>query len=52
MNNEILIQITDSKMPEMATSGSAGYDLYASQKVLIKAGEFEKVPTGIKIAMP
>lgn len=52
MNNEILIQITDSKMPEMATAGAAGYDLYASKAVTIKAGEYEKVPTGIRISMP
>lgn len=52
MNNEILIQITDSKMPEMATAGAAGYDLCASKAVTIKAGEYEKVPTGIRISMP
>jgi dUTP pyrophosphatase len=51
-NNEVFIQITDSKIPEMATSGSAGYDLCASQKVIIKSGEYEKVPTGIRISMP
>ena len=50
--NEILIQITDSKMPEMATAGAAGYDLCASKAVTIKAGEYEKVPTGIRISMP
>lgn len=52
MNNEILIQITDSKMPEMATAGAAGYDLCASRSVTIKAGEYEKIPTGIRISMP
>ncbi len=49
---KVFIQITDSKLPEMATAGSAGYDLCASKAVTIKAGEFEKVPTGIRIAMP
>ena len=39
-------------MPEMATPGAAGYDLCASKAVTIKAGEFEKVPTGIRISMP
>ena len=52
MNNEILIQINDSKMPEMATPGAAGYDLCASKALIIKSGEFEKVPTGIRISMP
>ena len=36
----------------MATPGAAGYDLCASKAVTIKAGEFEKVPTGIRISMP
>ena len=51
-NEKVYIQITDSKMPEMATSGAAGYDLCASKAVTIKSGEFEKVPTGIRISMP
>ena len=51
-NEKVLIQITDSKMPEMATAGAAGYDLCASKSIIIKSGEFEKVPTGIKISMP
>lgn len=36
----------------MATAGAAGYDLCASEAVTIKAGEFGKVPTGVRIAMP
>ncbi len=51
-NIEVLIQINDSKMPVMATPGAAGYDLCASKAVTIKSGEFEKVPTGIRISMP
>ena len=49
---DVLIQINDSKLPVMATPGAAGYDLCASQAVTIKKGEFEKVPTGIRISMP
>ena len=49
---DVLIQISDSKMPIMATPGAAGYDLCASKAVTIKSGEFEKVPTGIRISMP
>lgn len=49
---KVLIQITDSKMPEMATTGASGYDLCASKSIIIKSGEFEKVPTGIRISMP
>ncbi len=51
-NEKILIQITDSKIPEMATTGASGYDLCASKSIIIKSGEFEKVPTGIRISMP
>ena len=51
-NLDVLIQINDSKMPVMATPGAAGYDLCASKAVTIKSGEFEKVPTGIRISMP
>ena len=51
-NNEVLIQINESKMPVLATPGAAGYDLSASKAVIIKSGEFEKVPTGIRISMP
>ena len=51
-NLDVLIQINDSKMPIMATPGAAGYDLCASKAVTIKSGEFEKVPTGIRISMP
>lgn len=49
---KVFIQINNSKMPEMATAGAAGYDLCASEAVTLKAGEFEKVPTGIRISMP
>lgn len=51
-NNEVFIQINESKMPVLATPGAAGYDLCASKAVIIKSGEFEKVPTGIRISMP
>lgn len=49
---KVYIQVSDSKMPERATEGSAGYDLCASKAVTIKSGEFEKVPTGVRISMP
>lgn len=40
-------------LPKRATSGSAGYDLYAclSDEVVIHAGEIVKVPTGIALGM-
>lgn len=39
-------------VPQMATPGSAGYDLCANQLVTIKPGKFVMVTTGLRIAMP
>jgi len=39
-------------IPLQATAGSAGYDLCASQQILLKSGSFAKVPTGIRISLP
>ncbi len=40
------------KLPSMATEGSAGYDLCSAIEIEIPAGEYVKVPTGLRIAMP
>lgn len=48
----VLVSLNNSQLPSMATHGSSGYDLCASESVTIKAGEYEKVPTGIRISMP
>ncbi|MFI3207286.1 MAG: dUTP diphosphatase [Clostridia bacterium] len=44
----------NSKSPTRATSGSAGYDLYAciENDVLIKSGDKVIVPSGIAIELP
>lgn len=39
------------KLPERATSGSAGYDFYAPVTLTMKPGETVKVPTGIRVEM-
>lgn len=39
-------------IPVQATAGSAGYDLCASQQVLLKTHCYAKVPTGLRLAMP
>ncbi len=39
-------------MPSTATPGAAGYDLCAAEGLIIKAGCFGKVATGIRIEMP
>jgi len=39
-------------MPTMATPGSAGYDLCASQHLSIPPHRYARVPTGLRISMP
>ena len=39
-------------IPTRASSGAAGYDLYASEQGTILAGKFALVHTGISIAVP
>ena len=39
------------KLPQRATSGSAGYDFYAPVTLTLKPGETVKVPTGIRVEM-
>lgn len=36
------------KLPRRATSGSAGYDIFAPTDITLKQGETIKVPTGIR----
>ena len=36
------------KLPQRATSGSAGYDFYSTTDVELKPGETIKIPTGIR----
>jgi deoxyuridine 5'-triphosphate nucleotidohydrolase len=42
----------DSQIPTKGSSGSAGYDLYASHNAVIKSGERGLVKTGIAIQIP
>lgn len=39
----------DIKVPQRATSGSAGYDFYTPIPVELKPGETIKIPTGIRV---
>ena len=40
------------RLPERKTSGSAGYDFYAMEDILIPAGDYVWIRTGIKAYMP
>ena len=37
------------KLPESATEGSAGYDFYAPERVVLAPGEQILIPTGIRV---
>ncbi|MEG0794110.1 MAG: deoxyuridine 5'-triphosphate nucleotidohydrolase, partial [Lachnospiraceae bacterium] len=39
------------KLPQRATSGSAGYDFYTPVKIFIEPGKTVKIPTGIRVEM-
>ncbi|MEF9946631.1 MAG: deoxyuridine 5'-triphosphate nucleotidohydrolase [Lachnospiraceae bacterium] len=39
------------KLPQRATSGSAGYDFYTPIKIFIEPGKTVKIPTGIRVEM-
>lgn len=58
MQNKFLITRMDNakdlKLPSYMTKGAAGMDLYANvtEDTLIKPGDIELVPTGIKISIP
>lgn len=43
--------ITDLRLPERATTGSAGYDFYAPFDIKLNAGESITIPTGIRSYM-
>lgn len=39
----------DIKLPVRATSGSAGYDIYAPYDIMLAPNETVKIPTGIRV---
>ena len=53
MNLKITRVSPTAKLPTRATSGSAGYDLYADlpSPFLLRAGERALIPTGVAIAL-
>ena len=49
-NIEIIKKIyEDINLPKRATTGSAGYDFFMPDAVLLKKGETVLVPTGIRV---
>ena len=49
-NIEIIKKIYDDIiLPKRATTGSAGYDFYIPDAVMLKKGETVLVPTGIRV---
>jgi dUTP pyrophosphatase len=42
----------NSKAPQRATAGAAGYDLYAAESKVITKGERSLVSTGVALAIP
>lgn len=42
----------NAKMPTQGTKGAAGYDLYATQDVLLKHGIPAMIPTGLAFEVP
>ena len=48
-----LVRLTaDAEIPKRATEGSAGYDLYSAENIVIEPGKIEKIKTGIAILIP
>lgn len=43
---------SEAVLPRPGSSRAIGYDLHASAKILVPAGEWRRVPTGIAVAIP
>ena len=42
----------DAKIPQLATEGSAGFDLHAVSDCKLKHGNVYMIPTGLSVAIP
>ena len=47
--SNLLLEYEDIKLPQRATSGSAGYDLFSPCSFRLEVGESIKFPTGIRV---
>lgn len=41
-----------ARLPVRATPGSSGYDLYCTEKIVMKAFSWKIIPTGLKVKIP
>jgi dUTP pyrophosphatase len=51
----IFVEFVDGKtvpLPAQASAGAAGYDICSSTALVLPPGEYAKVPTGLKLAIP
>lgn len=49
---KVVLASEAAKVPEKKTNGSAGYDLYASENLLIPPNSQSLVSTGVQLALP
>lgn len=52
VNIQVLKAKPTSKIPVRATTGSSGYDLYSTERVVVHARSSILVPTGLKVKIP
>jgi len=52
MEVKVKVLNKEGKMPTQGTSGSAGWDVYASESYNLAAGEWTKINLGIGLEMP
>lgn len=45
------VEYNDIKLPQRATTGSAGYDFFSPFAFFLEAGETIKIPTGIRVLL-
>jgi dUTP pyrophosphatase len=48
----VVLASEHARLPARATDGSAGYDLYACESVLIESGKRQLVDTGVMMEVP
>lgn len=52
MTLDVILKHKNARLPERATSSSAGYDLYAAEGLTIQPGEVGHINIGIVIGIP